>query len=99
MCGILAWASYGAMEDYKPVSQSQVFGSQGGPEEDDREDEEQRDDDEAARPLTSRFPIAARIHVPDAANTAMLVTADMARTEPLRRRLTYQFVLVEKEDE
>ena len=50
-----------------------------------------------AQPVSFDFPLSALIHVPDAANTATLVTIDTVAAEPYRRRLMYQFVLVEDE--
>lgn len=66
----------------------------GGPEGQERE-EESREEDGVGRQLTYRFPKTARIHIPDAANTATLVTCDLAAREPYRSRLHYQFVLAE----
>lgn len=84
---------------FASVSQAGEVLEVGGPHERERESGEQREDDGAARPLSFRFPVVARIHVPDAANTATLVTAEMVRQQPLRRRLMYQFALVENEGE
>ena len=67
----------------------------GGPNEPQREGGESRENDKADPRLTYHFSKAARIHVPEAANTAALVTSDRVVKEPYQQRLRYQFVLVE----
>jgi hypothetical protein len=73
----------------------------GAPEESDKDNNHRSEEDDGAvrSRSTFRFPIAARVHVPDSANTSTLVTAETLRSESFRRRLAYQFVLVENENQ
>jgi hypothetical protein len=73
----------------------------GAPEESDKDNNHRSEKDDGAvrSRSTFRFPIAARVHVPDSANTSTLVTAETLRSESFRRRLAYQFVLVENENQ